>query len=263
MCHSGKWIPKEFSICELKYWHSNHTSHNIIQFECMVKTWFTCNLEQEEGVGAETCRNSDMAWKLRALGQKRLVLSKSKFRWRGYTFLMLRFWSVRKSHGQLTGMHTHMEMLLPKCRPHFQGKEGPAPHLREKGQRHQGLTAFFKASLPLQSIRSSLPSSLPESWGTRSQRRGWVTDPWRPSHVWQAEGEESKPSQFRELSLVQGPHSPVSSGFIPRGVIALTFCRGECGVDGEAINYSTTCLLSNRSHFVWRGRERRKTMKRQ
>ena len=47
------------------------------------------------------------------------------------------------------GMHTHMEMLLPTCRPHFQGKEGPAPRLREKGQRNQGLTAFFKASLPL------------------------------------------------------------------------------------------------------------------
>ena len=47
------------------------------------------------------------------------------------------------------GMHTHMEMLLPTCRPHFQGKEGPAPRLREKGQRNQGLTAFFKASLLL------------------------------------------------------------------------------------------------------------------
>ena len=47
------------------------------------------------------------------------------------------------------GMHTHVEMLLPTCWPHFQGKEGPAPRLREKGQRHQGLTAFFKASLLL------------------------------------------------------------------------------------------------------------------
>ena len=72
-------------------------------------------------------------------------------------------------------MHTHMEMLLPTCRPHFQGKEGPAPHLREKGQRHQGLTAFFKEVSYFQSIRSSLPSSLPESWGTRSKRRGSQT----------------------------------------------------------------------------------------
>ena len=42
-----------------------------------------------------------------------------------------------------------MEMLLSTCLPHFEGKERPAPHFREKGQRHQGLTAFFKASLLL------------------------------------------------------------------------------------------------------------------
>ena len=35
-----------------------------------------------------------------------------------------------------------------------------------------------------------------------------LTAPWSPSHVWQAEGEESKPFQFRELSLVQGALQP-------------------------------------------------------
>ena len=144
------------------------------------------------------------------------------------------------------------------------------PILASKIRKGQPLTSerrdrdnFLKGKSPTSS-QSDLPSSAhclsPEGQGHREEG---VTDPGSPSHVWQAEGEESKPSQFRELSLVQGPHSPVSSGFIPRGVIALTFCRGECGVDGEAINYITTCLLSNRSHFVWWGRERRKTMKRQ
>ena len=33
--------------------------------------------------------------------------------------------------------------------------------------------------------------------------------------------------------------------------------QGEHGVDGKARNYSTKFILSNRSHFVWRGRERR------
>ena len=105
-------------------------------------------------------------------------------------------------------MHTHMEMLLPTCRPHFQGKEGPAPHLREKGQRNQGLTAFFKASLPLP-VNQIFPPQL-TAWVLRdkvTEKRG-VKDPCSPSHVWPAEGEESKPSQFRELSLVQGAPQP-------------------------------------------------------
>ena len=98
-------------------------------------------------------------------------------------------------------------MLLPTCWHHFQGKEGPAPHFREKGQRYQGLTVFFKASFLLP-VNQIFPPQL-TAWVLRDKvtEKG-LTDPWSPSHVWQAEGEESKPFQFRELSLVQGAPQP-------------------------------------------------------
>ena len=79
-------------------------------------------------------------------------------------------------------MHTHMEMLLPTCRPHFQGKEGPAPHLREKGQRNQGLTAFFKASLPLP-VNQIFPPQLTARVLRDKVKEKGLTDPWSPSHV--------------------------------------------------------------------------------
>ena len=130
----------------------------------------------------------------------------------------------------------------------------PSPTSKvRKGQlltsERRGIDNVFKGSSPTSS-QSDLPSPLTACVLREKVTEKGLTDPWSPSHVWQAEGEESKPFQFRELSIILGSCSPVSSGFIPRGVIALTFSQGELGIDGEARNYSTRCLLSNRSHFV-------------
>ena len=122
----------------------------------------------------------------------------------------------------------------------------------------KSLTMFLKATR-LFLVNQIFPPQL-TAWVLRDKvtEKG-VTDPWSPSHVWQAEGEESKPFQFRELSIILGSCSPVSSGFIPRGVIALTFSQGELGIDGEARNYSTRCLLSNRFYFVLKKEGKKKS----
>lgn len=65
----------------------------------MVRTWFTYNPEQEEGVGTETCRNSDMACKLRAIVSKEAGFKEKLIQVEGDTFLILRFWSVRNLTG--------------------------------------------------------------------------------------------------------------------------------------------------------------------
>ena len=89
------------------------------------------------------------------------------------------------------------------------------PILASKIRKGQPLTSerrdrdnCLKGKSPTSS-QSDLPSPAhclrPERQG---HREGGVTDPCSPSHVWPAEGEESKPSQFRELSLVQGAPEP-------------------------------------------------------
>ena len=143
----------------------------------------------------------------------------------------------------------------------------PSPTSKvRKGQlltsERRGIDNVFKGSSPTSS-QSDLPSPLTACVLREKVTEKGLTDPWSPSHVWQAEGEESKPFQFRDLSLVQcAPQPRQLRVYSTRLHIALTFSRGEPGVDGEARDYSSRCLLSNRSYFVWRGRERRKAMKR-
>ena len=98
------------------------------------------------------------------------------------------------------GMHTHVEMLLPTCWPHFQGKEGPAPRLREKGQRHQGLTAFFKASLLLPVNQISPPQLTARVLRERSQRRGSQTPGAPHTSGRQRVGEQTFPVQGAQSS---------------------------------------------------------------
>ena len=141
----------------------------------MVKTCFTYNLDQEEGVGAETCRNWDMAWKLRATGSEEARFKEKLIQVERLHIFNFKVLISDKISWTDNGMHTHVEMLLPTCWPHFQSKEGPAPRLREKGQRHQGLTAFFKASLLLPVNQISPPQLTAWVLRERSQRRGSQT----------------------------------------------------------------------------------------
>ena len=69
------------------------------------------------------------------------------------------------------GMHTHMEMLLPTCRPHFQVRKGQLLTSERRGRDIRVWQLSLRQVSYFQSIRSPLPSSLTESWG-KGHREG-------------------------------------------------------------------------------------------
>ena len=140
----------------------------------MVKTCFTYNLDQEEGVEEETCRNADMAWKLRATGSEEAGFKEKLIQVEGLHIFNFEVLISKKISWTVNGMHPHGNAAAHVPAP-LPSKEGPAPHLREKGQRHQGLTAFFKASLLLPVNQISPPQLTARVLRERSQRRGSQT----------------------------------------------------------------------------------------
>jgi len=78
-----------------------------MQFESMVKTWFTYSLEQEEGCGAETCRNSDMAWNLRATGSKEAGFKEKLIQVEGLHVFSFEVLISKKISWTVHRMHTH------------------------------------------------------------------------------------------------------------------------------------------------------------
>ena len=141
----------------------------------MVKTWFTYNLEQEEGVGAETCRNSDMAWKLRATGSKEAGFKEKLIQGEGLHIFHLEVLISEKSHGQLTGCTHTWKCCCPHAGPTSKVRKGQLLTSERQGRDIRAWQFSLRQTSYFQSIRSSLFSSLPESWGTRSERRGSQT----------------------------------------------------------------------------------------
>ena len=105
----------------------------------------------------------------------------------------------KKISWTVNGMHPHGNAAAHVPAP-LPSKEGPAPHLREKGQRHQGLTAFFKASLLLSVNQISPPRLTARVLRERSQRRGSQTPGAPHTSGRQRVGEQTFPVQGAQSS---------------------------------------------------------------